>query len=254
MSFPAGHRPDPYADRSGYRTRHQARDLCYFRVSVGETDLHIGARRELSGPALTAVAEARAQVQAMIAQRPRFASALEPLPPLGGETPLIRDMLQAGQAAGVGPMAAVAGAIAQYVGRALLPLSPELIVENGGDIFLAGQRARVVAVEAGSGPLSHKLGVRLLPGPGLAVCTSSGTVGHSLSLGKSDAALVVAAEAALADAAATKLGNLVQTADDIRPALDRILKIPQIRGALVVIGDKIGAQGQIELTALNETG
>jgi ApbE superfamily uncharacterized protein (UPF0280 family) len=111
-------------------------------------------------------------------------------------------------------MAAVAGAIAEYVGRALLPLSEEVIVENGGDIFIFSKRERLAAVYAGDSPLSGRLAVALKPrgGPGTAgafgVCHSSGTVGHSLSFGKADAALVISEDCALADAAATRLGNL----------------------------------------------
>lgn len=240
---------DPYADRN-YRTQHAGKDLLYFRVSVEETDLHIGARRSLIPEAAQAALEARAEVKAAIADRPRFASSLEPLRIHGTETPLVRGMLEAGILASVGPMAAVAGAVAEAVGRGLLQYSSEVIVENGGDIFLCGSRQRLVAIHAGDSPLSGLLAVAVTPEKGIGVCTSSATVGHSLSLGRADAALVVAGNCALADAAATRLGNLITQPDAIEDALGEICQISGVIGAVAIAGDRIGIQGQIELKTI----
>ena len=233
--------PDPYADRSSYRVLQEAGDLTYFRVSVDETDLSIGARRDLSREALAAVLEARRQVTAQIEDRPRFRTSLEPLRPHGTESPLIRQMLEAGSRASVGPMAAVAGAIAEYVGRSLSKLSREVIVENGGDVFLCGGKKRSVAVVAGDSPLSGLLAISVEPGGGCGVCTSSGTVGHSLSLGK---------DCALADAAATRLGNLIRDPAALDGPLDEICAIPGVEGALVIAGESIGIKGNIVLQPL----
>ena len=243
--------PDPYADRSGYRALQEAGDLTYFRVSVDETDLSIGAKRDLSREALAAVLEARQQVLAQIGDRPRFRTSLEPLRLHGTESPLVRQMLEAGQLAQVGPMAAVAGAIAEFVGRRLAEQSREVIVENGGDVFLFGGKRRSVAVVAGDSPLSGLLAVAIEPGEGCGVCTSSGTVGHSLSLGKADAAMVVAKNCALADAAATRLGNLVQNPEELDRPLDEICAIPGVEGALVIAGDRIGIKGNIVIQSVH---
>jgi ApbE superfamily uncharacterized protein (UPF0280 family) len=240
---------DPYSDRV-YRVLHSARDLVYFRVSAEETDLHIGARRFLQKEAHIAALQARAEIKAEIARRPRFAISFEPLKIHGTETELVASMLKAGITASVGPMAAVAGAIAEYVGRALLKLSDEVIVENGGDIFLRSEKERLVAVHAGESPLSGKLAVAVKPADGLGVCTSSGTVGHSISFGKADAALIIAKDCALADAAASHLGNLVRSADDIDAALDDTLKIDGVNGALIIIGDRVGVKGCVELRVI----
>lgn len=242
--------PDPYADRESYRTRQDARDLRYFRVSVDETDLCIGTRTPLREEALAAVLEARGQVLAAIGDRPRFRTSLEPLRAHGTETPLVHEMLEAGRLAGVGPMAAVAGAIAEYVGRALAPRSRELVVENGGDVFLLGEKPRSVAVLAGDSPLSGLLAVSVVPGAGLGVCTSSGTVGHSLSLGRADAALVIADSCALADAAATRLGNLAVDPASLDGPLDEICAIPGVRGALIIAGDRIGIKGDVVIQSV----
>ncbi len=230
----------------------QCQDLIYFRVSAGETDLHIGARYNLQKEALAAALRARAEIKEEIAARPRFASSFEPLKIHGTETALVTAMLKAGELASVGPMAAVAGAVAEYVGRALLHLTDEVIVENGGDIFVYSNKERLVAVLAGGSPLSGRLAVAVKAEGGLGVCTSSGTVGHSISLGKADAALIIAGDCALADAAASHLGNLIQTPDDIEAALDDTLNISGVTGVLVIIGDKMGVKGRIELRIIKQ--
>ena len=116
----------------------------------------------------------------------------------------MKQMIEAGQKAGVGPMAAVAGAIAECVGRELLAFSPEIIIENGGDIYLKCLKKRVVGIFAGKSPLTGKIGLEIdAKDTPLGVCTSSGTVSHSLSFGKADAAVAIAPSATLADAAAT---------------------------------------------------
>lgn len=239
--------PDPYADRGAYRVLQEAGDLTYYRISVDETDLSIGTRGQWRREALEAVLEARRQVLAAIGDRPRFRTSLEPLRPHGTETPLIREMLEAGLLASVGPMAAVAGAVAAFVGFRLAARSPEVVVENGGDVFLFGKKTRSVAVVAGESPLSGLLSLRVRPGDGLGLCTSSGTVGHSLSFGKADAAMVMAKSCALADAAATRLGNLVQDPEKLDAPLDEICAIPGVEGALVIMGDRLGVLGNMEL-------
>jgi ApbE superfamily uncharacterized protein (UPF0280 family) len=148
-------------------------------------------------------------------------------------------------------MAAVAGALAARVGLSLAPLSPELIVENGGDIYVAITQPAKVALFAGKSPLSHKVGLILDPALSpLGVCTSSATVGHSLSFGRADAACVLAQNPALADAAATALGNRVQDPGSIAGALDWVAGLPEILGAVVIVGDKLGAWGQVQLVPL----
>lgn len=241
---------DLYADRASYRVLSAAADLVYFRVTEGETDLFIGAGRRLEKEAFAAVLGSRALVRQEIARRPAFQSSLSPL---DEDIPLpdcIRAMYAAGKTAGTGPMAAVAGMIAEYTGRALLPYSGEVTVENGGDVFLAGMRQRVIAIAAGQSPLSGKLGIKVIPGTGFAVCTSSGTYGHSLSFGRADAAVVAGENAALCDAAATMLGNRCKSEADLAEAVEWAAALPGVSGAVAVIGDKLAAAGGIELTAV----
>jgi ApbE superfamily uncharacterized protein (UPF0280 family) len=234
-----------------YRTRMAREGLAGFRVAVKETDLWVLASRDLTSQVREVVLQERAQLEAYINAHPAFLTSLTPWPDDPFAPAVVREMVAAGRRAGVGPMAAVAGALAARVGRFLSPLTPEVIVENGGDIYLKILAPATVALFAGKSPLSHRVGLRIDPSwSPLGVCTSSGTVGHSLSFGRADAACVVAPDAALADAAATALGNRVQDASDIPAALEWAAGMPEILGAVVIVGDKLGARGQVGLVPL----
>jgi ApbE superfamily uncharacterized protein (UPF0280 family) len=235
-----------------YRTRMARPGLIGFPVAVKETDLWVLAVQDFSAKVREVVLQERQQLEAYIAKHPGFVTALAPWPEDHFAPPVVRDMIAAAGLAGVGPMAAVAGALAARVGRQLLPLSPEVIVENGGDIFLAIAQPATVALWAGKSPLSRRVGLKLDPSLSpLGVCTSSATVGHSLSFGRADAACVLAPSAALADAAATALGNRVQGPDTITPALEWVASLPEILGAVVIVGEKLGARGRVELVPLS---
>ncbi|MCX7949201.1 MAG: UPF0280 family protein [Treponemataceae bacterium] len=167
----------------------------------------------------------RKQIQDYGARHPAFFSSLVPLP-FDPEAPLIvQRMLRAAQFAGVGPMAAVAGAIAGILGEELTKefAFEELVIENGGDYWIWIQEPLLVGIYAGLSSLSGKIAVRLQPSKkpwGLAC--SSGTVGPSLSFGKADAVVVLTADAAAADAWATALGNLIKRQDDMEEAISYI--------------------------------
>jgi ApbE superfamily uncharacterized protein (UPF0280 family) len=150
-------------------------------------------------------------------------------------------------------MAAIAGAIAEHVGRGLLGFTDQVMVENGGDVFIKTNSPVTVGIFAGASPLSMQVGIRLggekRP---IAVCTSSGTLGHSLSLGLADAVCVVADSCALADAAATSIGNRIQSEADINAAIAAGQRIAEVAGIVIIAGDKIGAWGELELIRLEK--
>ncbi|MCF8032710.1 MAG: UPF0280 family protein [Desulfarculaceae bacterium] len=234
-----------------YRVKCGGSGLASFTATVKETDLWITASQDLSQEAVEAVMVVRRGLESYLLENPAALTSLEPLPPDPTAPPVMQAMLAAGQAAGTGPMAAVAGAIAQEVGRRLSELAGEVMVENGGDVYLATGRDLTVGLEAGDSPISGRLGIKIahrdMP---LCLGTSSGTVGHSLSLGKADAATVKAPDGALADAAATALGNRVHSARDLEAALDWVSGVPGVSGALIVIGAKLAAWGDMELAPL----
>ncbi len=230
-------------------------DLCSFRVVVKETDLLILASSDLSERAGQQVLEARGQIEAYVAGHPDFQASLEPVG-IDPQSPvIIQKMASAAKLAGVGPFAAVAGAVAEAVGQALLRHSEEVIVENGGDIFAASHRDRIFGIYAGESPLTGKLGLRIkasqMP---CGVCTSSGSVGPSVSYGRADAAIVMAKSTMMADACATALGNIVKCAEDIAMGINFVKDIPGIEGAVVIVQSNIGAWGNFEFvkTAVTE--
>ena len=156
-------------------------------------------------------------------------------------------MARAATAVGVGPMAAVAGTMAQMAAEAAIrDGADEAIVENGGDTYLVCDSPVTVGLYAGNTPLVDRLAFAIQPDQSpLAVCSSSGRMGHSTSLGDCDLATVTARDASLADAAATQAANLVKTADDIDSALERIAGIDGVDGVLLVKGDRIGLIGNL---------
>jgi len=239
-----------YEERT-YRKVSRAQDLIGFEVEVKETNLWIQAESDLSLPARQIVVRLRDELESYICHHPEFATSLLPVPFFPFAPPIVQLMILSSERANVGPMAAVAGAIAELVGKELASLSRELIVENGGDIFLQSQKTRVVDIYAGTSPFSHRLGLRVESrGEPLGVCTSAGTVGPSQSFGVTDASVILATSPALADAAATRVGNRVQRKEDIPAALELARSIPGIRGALLIVGGDLGAWGELEIVDL----
>jgi hypothetical protein len=224
-----------------------------FAVAHRETDLYIRARQDLSREALEAVRQARSSIEDYIREHPSFRTSLEPLPLDPAAPSIVQDMLFAGQSLAVGPMAAVAGAIAESVGKFLQAFSCNVIVENGGDVFLATQEEATVGIFAGRSPVSMRLGLRIPPEETpCGLCTSSGQVGPSLSFGRADAVTVWASSTALADASATALANRVVVPEDIEPTLDVARSTEGVKGALVVLQDRIGVWGPMELVRLSD--
>ena len=193
-----------------------------------------------------AIFEAREVIERFIASDPLFRDTLEPYDEPNDAHPLIKRMCDAGRAAGVGPMAAVAGAIAESSVQAMREKgSNHAIVDNGGDIALLLAEETSVGIYT-LNPKFRGLGLRCLPADSIfGICTSSGVIGPSISFGKAEAATVISRSVALADACATKLGNLIEREDQaiIQKALGIITSIEGVEGALVIIGDSIGAKG-----------
>jgi len=151
--------------------------------------------------------------------------------------------------ADTGPMAAVAGAIAEAVARDLTAHSSQVVVENGGDLFIISGRERLVAVHAGRSPLHGKVALAVPPGE-LAVCTSSGVVGHSESAGRAEAAVVAADDGALADALATAVGNRVKRPEDAHRAIEWACRHADVRHLLIICGDTMATWGELEVRPL----
>ena len=243
-------------DGGQYRRRHYRKIAggslnCEF-VTVEETDLAVYSSNTAIAPlAKEIIMRERGYIEAYIRRFPNFASTLSPCTVDPTAPSIVREMIHASALSSVGPMAAVAGAIAERVGIKLLDTVNEVIVENGGDIFIHTRQKVKVGLFAGQSPLSMKVGLELdavhMP---QGVCTSSGRVGHSLSFGSADAVCIISSSCALADAAATAVANHVSRPGDIQKAIDWGKRISGVDGIVIIIDEQLGAWGQVKIIPL----
>lgn len=222
-----------------------------WEIKIKESDLFICAEKNLKEISRKILKKYREEIEEYIKIHPEFEKTLLPYKIENSSPEIVKEMAKAAEVARVGPMAAVAGAIAEYVGRELLKFSSSVIVENGGDIFLKIKEKKKIGIFAGKSPLSLKIALEIQPEETpLGVCTSSGTVGPSLSFGNADAAVVIACSAAIADAVATACGNIVKKEEDIEKAIEFAKNIEGVKGVIIVINEKIGIWGDIKLVKI----
>jgi len=239
-----------YEERK-YREYTLAADLEKFTVVEKETDLLILAEKDLTDPARQSILKHRAELEKFIEENPEFLTTFRPYRVPLITYPIIRNMAWAARKCFVGPMAAVAGAMAELVGRDLLKYSKDIIVENGGDNYIKTTVPRKVGIYAGVSPLSEKIALEIEPkDTPCGVCTSSGTVGHSFSYGKADAICVVSRSAALADAAATAIGNVVTDIHTIEKGLEIAKRIGGLTGVIIIKADRMGLMGKIKIVPM----
>jgi uncharacterized protein len=247
-----------------YRERMIGGEFGSYTVCVEETDLWIGIDREsiraigfeqLKASTLRTIRRFRGELEGYIQGHREFLESLVPVT-VGQEAPAsARKMAAAGKSAGTGPMAAVAGTAAELVGRSLASEFQirEIVVENGGDLWVSVVRPLTVSVYAGTSPLSGKMGILVPPEcTPLGICTSSGTVGHSLSFGSADAVTIACADAAEADALATAFGNRIHEYDDIDKVIEELRRLEQVVSALIIYRDKAAVCGKCEIRIIHD--
>jgi len=231
-----------------YRGITKPQDLVCYEVKNQETDLLCCTKGDLKGLIEDRVFFYRHQLESYIEQRPLFKDSLIPVECDNFAPRIVREMIDASRTAGVGPMATVAGAIAEFVGRDIDSLSDEYIIENGGDIYLKTGRERVMMIYANDSPFSEKIGIKILPdAKPYGICTSSGTVGHSLSFGRADAVCVVGNSSLFADGLATCIGNIVKQKGDIPLAIEKGKVFEGVKGLLIIAGEHLGVWGDLEI-------
>lgn len=242
------------AHLSPFRTYRASRhhDLVSFQLVIEETDLWIAAREDLGLPMADHVRFLRGQIKSYAAVHPDFLTSLAPLEAQKGAPEIIRRMCRAGQLTGVGPMAAVAGTMAQMLAEKFRDRSADLLVENGGDTYLCSTRDRhigILSMPDQAVRLCVPVAAREFP---CSFCASSATIGHSLSFGKADLVVVRAEDASLADAAATALANALTGAE----AMDMVLAMAQnweslgLQGVFTQCEGKIGVWGKMQLAVI----
>lgn len=238
---------DPLHCHRSYRLTIKSEDLISYQVKEKESDLFVQTPVLLFKEAQGFLHYYRTILEEYIKKVPLFRSTLKPFPADNKAHSMIKEMIEVSALCQVGPMAAVAGCIARYVGERLLANTEEVIIENGGDIYIKSHSERKIIIYAGSSPLSNKIYLKIdSRKKGMGVCTSSGTVGPSFSMGKADAVTVISTSASLADAAATAIANTIQTSADIEKGLSLAQEITGIFGAVIIKDDKIGMWGEID--------
>ena len=243
-----------YNERT-YREHLKKERWSTFTVIYKESDLWIGVDNEsydleMAVYALSCTKVLRDEMDLYLLRDPGYATALAPYTPAADAPEIFKAMAIAARQAGIGPMSAVAGAVAHRVAMQVKERfhAKEIIVENGGDIYADIREEMDIMVFAGSSPLSGRVGltVQAAESP-LGICTSSGTVGPSLSFGKADAVMIICRDAALADSYATAFGNCIQTKEDIDPCMEKMAQIKEIIAAICIKEDKIGIIGKFDL-------
>jgi len=218
-----------------------------YSLDFRKSHLNIACDRGLKGRARERLIAIYGDIERYIQKDPFFLISYTPVTVDRQAPNVVRDMANAAAQAGVGPMAAVAGAVAESVGTYLLENGArDVVVENGGDIFLKLQKERTIGIHAGCARLSNRLALRVRPDETpLGVCTSSATVGPSINLGEADAVTVVAKSTALADAAATAIGNRVKGRTGLQKALSFGRNIPHVRGVVIIKGKELALWGRL---------
>ncbi len=240
--------------RNIYREKMKNPRMLSFTVNIKETDLWVAVDKEhyhhsLKQSLTDYIWQSRTRLEMFIKKNPEFRETLAPYVVASTGAPdIVINMVRAGNLMNVGPMAAVAGAFAELAGLYLLREAKEVIVENGGDIFLKVLQPCRIGIYAGNSPLSQKIALEIRPeDTPLGICTSSGSLGHSFSRGEADAVVITSPSTPLADAAATAICNSVKTPADIKNAVENASKINGISGALIIMKDQMAAWGKIKL-------
>ncbi|MBO5933372.1 MAG: UPF0280 family protein [Bacteroidaceae bacterium] len=243
-----------YKERT-YRDRFSSDGRRSFSVKYKETDLWIGVDKDSYSPfmqdeALSIIIKLRNLMDSYLLLDPEYKTSLVPYFPQTPAPQIFHDMSAVCKRSEIGPMSAVAGAVAKYTALELKQKFPyrEIMVENGGDIYIDIKEDIDIAVFAGQSPLSNRVGLHIPASVSpVGVCTSSGTVGPSLSFGKADAVMIVCKDVLLADSYATAMANRVKTTADIESVIDYISVRSDILGALIVKDDKMAVTGCFEL-------
>jgi hypothetical protein len=197
--------------------------------------------------AISSIKFNRKLLERYIRSHPKFLYSLEPVH-VDKSPRVAKLMAEAAEKADVGPMAAVAGVLADLaVERMVLKGTKIAVVENGGEAYAVSNRPIDVVLVAGDSPLSKQIGFRLENFP-VGVATSSGVFSHALSFGDAEAVTIFAEDAGLADAVATAVGNLVR-GNDCREAIEcginKALSIKGVSGVLILYKGMVGKAGQI---------
>ncbi len=238
---------DRYNERF-YRQWMGRKSLERFQVKVKESDLFILCSKNMESEAYEILKTVRRQIEEYIEKNRLFAKSLEPIAVTEDAPGMIGRMARAAEAWNVGPMAAVAGLVAEEVGLRLAEVCDVVMVENGGDVYVKAPETVHFALYAGEdSPFTDKVTFQVDATHGLGVCTSSALVGPSLSFGRADAVVAIHHDTAFADAAATSLANRIKSKEDVDRIVGEQEKRAMLGGLIACCEDRLGIWGSVEL-------
>ncbi len=229
-----------------YRNYNSKKEYRY-NVTIKESDLFIISDKYLKKEAFSILLKYRKQIENFIKNCPEFIKSLTPLEIKNVNIEIIKEMLIAGEKANVGPFAAVAGAISQFVCKDLRKLCNEVIIENGGDIYIDTQNERLVQIYSN---MFKNIGIKIKKEmQPIAICSSSAKIGHSLSFGRADLVVVIGKNGAICDAFATSLCNKIKDKNNLQNVLNNV-KEKSIYGIIAILNNKIAIKGKIEFVKI----
>ncbi|MBN2072408.1 MAG: UPF0280 family protein [Actinobacteria bacterium] len=237
-------------DKSIYRYRIKASMEHSWNLVYRYSDLFLSSNTDVIKRAMELVRDFYRQIDKVISSNPRFLKSLVPLKAEEDYTAVIKKMCHAAGELNVGPMAAVAGAVCDYIAEGLPDRAcRDLIIENGGDLYLRSRRDLSVGLYIKGSSIGDSLSLQIKGNQTpCGLCSSSGRFGHSLSLGKSDLVTVMAVSTITADAAATAIANSIISENDIDKTINIYRGKKGIRGILIVKNERIGIWGNITLS------
>ena len=214
-----------------------------FEIQVQDMVLHITAPDDFAEESRAAALSFWEQLQSYALRNPQFRQSKRPLHEIAADAPpIVREMVDASSKAGVGPMFTFRGAVTDQVGRFLAGSLSEVTVACDGDYFIQTKKRMKLAVKRHGGePIA------------VAVEASREGVGVSTTLGRGrggggpDGLAVLATSCMLADAAAAGVQALLPKSDGFKLALQYLQQVPGVRGGVVVVGDRIGVAGGVEI-------
>lgn len=234
--------------RRFYRDWVKFKDLHLTQIVAKETDVQILTNKKVDRSFIEEkIQQYRWDIENYINKDHRFLTALKPVAVELNAQPIIKVMSSCAKEANVGPMACVAGAISEFLGKELLQQGyKDVIVENGGDIFLKTSKTRVIGLYTGKSKAWNRLGLVVKPAQTpLGICTSSGTIGHSLSFGSADSVVILSKSTPLADAVATAVANRVNSKKDLESALNFARSIKAVEGVVIIFRKDMLSWGKL---------
>lgn len=238
----------PDIDKSIYRDSIRYKEKHNWRIIYKYSDLLVSCDRDLSFKIGRLIKEIYDLLESFIKKEQSFQKSLSPVKIEQNFPDIIKKMCRRAAIFNVGPMAAVAGAVCEYIAAGLDRHCRRLIIENGGDVYIKSNKDVDIGVYLKNVNFKDKIYLKIkAKDTPCGVCSSSGSFGHSLSMGKSDLVAVLSKSTISADAAATAIANKIIKPSDIDENIEHYKTIKDISGILIIKDDRIGLWGNIEL-------